>query len=154
MGNEFGTTVNAFGGDPDDGIIDIPDTSEVQSNYWAQAGRYKAEVVGISDEPSKKGDKMLTFEFAVDVSSGRVLSVKQRLVRTPGNMFRIKQTTEALGLKSGRTGIRDIIGRKCIVELRDSEYNGEKTSEIARCYPLGTASAAVLHDDEDDDIPF
>lgn len=150
MANEFDdTTVNAFGGEAGGGMIDIPDVSGVTSKFHATPGNYIGTVTEVNNDPSKKGDPMLCFYFDVDVGKSEPLTLRQYLVQTPGNMFRVAKTIKALGLKQGQTKTSDIVGKQCLVELGDTEYLGEKRSEILLCSPLPAGGSVP-----DDDIKF
>ena len=94
----------------------------------------------VEQSVSKGGNPMFVWDFEVvgGDHDGRILKVFTAI--TPAAMWKVAETVVALGI--GQTGSvvkfkrSDVIGKECGAVVEDTEYNGNKRSQISRVIPL------------------
>jgi hypothetical protein len=152
----FGASVD----EEDEDVIDVDgcDDETLQSKFKCPPGFFGANCIGAKKELSKKGKPMLTLTFALDgteFSATKGGGFKPRDAQhdvggkefkrwcslVPAALFSFAATAKAMGfVPQGETNkIRakpsDFINRRCVVEMKDSDYNGKTYSGIDECYP-------------------
>lgn len=140
----------------DDDVIDVDgcDDASLQSKFKCPPGFFEGSVIGSKKELSKKGKPMLTLTIALtgrgyDPKKKRIVDsnadvggkeFKRWCSLVPAALFSFAATSKALGIHPDANGkIRakpsDFVGRRCVVEMKDSEYNGKMYSGIDEVYP-------------------
>lgn len=116
------------------------DLTEVESSGLMPEGTYRVRCANVEQSVSKGGNPMFVWDFEVvgGDHSGRILKVFTAI--TPAAMWKVAETVVALGI--GQTGSvvkfkrSDVIGKECGAVVEDTEYNGNKRSQISRVIPL------------------
>lgn len=116
------------------------DLTEVESSGLMPEGTYRVRCANVEQSVSKGGNPMFVWDFEVvgGDHAGRILKVFTAI--TPAAMWKVAETVVALGI--GQTGSvvkfkrSDVIGKECGAVVEDTEYNGNKRSQISRVIPL------------------
>lgn len=117
------------------------DLTDVESSFTIPDGTYRVKCANVEQSVSKGGNPMFVWEFEVTGGTkydGHMLKVFTAI--TPAAMWKVAETVQALGI--GQTGSvvkfkrSDVIGRECGAVVEESEYNGNKRSQIQRVIPL------------------
>ena len=116
------------------------DLTEVESSDLMPEGTYRVRCANVEQSVSKGGNPMFVWDFEVvgGDHDGRILKVFTAI--TPAAMWKVAETVVALGI--GQTGSvvkfkrSDVIGKECGAVVEDTEYNGNKRSQISRVIPL------------------
>lgn len=116
------------------------DLTEVESSGLIPEGAYRVRCANVEQSVSKGGNPMFVWDFEVvgGDHAGRILKVFTAI--TPAAMWKVAETVVALGI--GQTGSvvkfkrSDVIGKECGAVVEDTEYNGNKRSQISRVIPL------------------
>ena len=122
---------------PDEFAVDL---TEVESSGLMPEGTYRVRCANVEQSVSKGGNPMFVWDFEVvgGEHDGRMLKVFTAI--TPAAMWKVAETVVALGI--GQTGgvvkfkRSDVIGKECGAVVEDTEYNGNKRSQISRVIPL------------------
>lgn len=122
---------------PDEFAVDL---TEVESSGLMPEGTYRVRCANVEQSVSKGGNPMFVWDFEVvgGDHAGRILKVFTAI--TPAAMWKVAETVVALGI--GQTGSvvkfkrSDVIGKECGAVVEDTEYNGNKRSQISRVIPL------------------
>ena len=154
---------NPFGGGGDSaGTITMPVPEEDNGKFYLSPDDYVGELTGIDDKPSKAGNNMLTFSFAIP-RNGESVDLKYYCPVTGGGAWKLAPCMEALKIPPGELEVSKVIGRKVILAIiDDGEYNGRKKCAITSVKPLegdtqapgGFGGQPFPPGPEDDDIPF
>ena len=117
------------------------DLTDVESSGLMPDGTYRVKCVNVEQSVSKGGNPMFVWDFEIVGGTkydGRVLKVFTAI--TPAAMWKVAETVEALGV--GQTGgvvkfkRSDVIGKECGAVVEETEYNGNKRSQIQRVMSL------------------
>lgn len=116
------------------------DLTEVESSDLMPEGTYRVRCANVEQSVSKGGNPMFVWDFEVvgGDHDGNILKVFTAI--TPAAMWKVAETVVALGI--GQTGSvvkfkrSDVIGKECGAVVEDTEYNGNKRSQISRVIPL------------------
>ena len=116
------------------------DLTEVESLGLIPEGTYRVRCADVQQSVSKGGNPMFVWDFEIvgGEHDGRMLKVFTAI--TPAAMWKVAETVVALGI--GQTGSvvkfkrSDVIGKECGAVVEDTEYNGNKRSQISRVIPL------------------
>lgn len=116
------------------------DLTEVESSGMIPEGTYRVRCADVQQSVSKGGNPMFVWDFEIvgGEHDGRMLKVFTAI--TPAAMWKVAETVVALGI--GQTGSvvkfkrSDVIGKECGAVVEDTEYNGNKRSQISRVIPL------------------
>lgn len=116
------------------------DLTEVGSSGLMPEGTYRVRCANVEQSVSKGGNPTFVWDFEVvgGDHDGRILKVFTAI--TPAAMWKVAETVVALGI--GQTGSvvkfkrSDVIGKECGAVVEDTEYNGNKRSQISRVIPL------------------
>lgn len=116
------------------------DLTEVESSDLMPEGTYRVRCANVEQSVSKGGNPMFVWDFEVvgGDHAGHILKVFTAI--TPAAMWKVAETVVALGI--GQTGSvvkfkrSDVIGKECGAVVEDTEYNGNKRSQISRVIPL------------------
>ena len=116
------------------------DLTEVESSGLIPEGTYRVRCADVQQSVSKGGNPMFVWDFEIvgGEHDGRMLKVFTAI--TPAAMWKVAETVQALGV--GETGKvvkfkrSDVIGKECGAVVEDTEYNGNKRSQISRVIPL------------------
>ena len=132
------------------GSITIPNMDNVEVKVTKVApGQYPAKLLDVNQGTSQTGNPKLTFVFEVTTAQGRTMKSSLFCSITPSALWKLKRTTEALGIPSGSMDVAEMVGRKCMVNMVDSDDG--KFSNIAGCDPMTEGTETV---DTNDNIPF
>ena len=143
----MGTT--AFGKPKDDDVINILDLDQVDDTpFYCPPGTYTASCSDCKQSTSKEGNPMLVFKLTVETpgeAKGKDVTIFAAM--TPAAMWKVKETLAALGYDVATKNLafkpQSAIGRKCQIVVEDSEYNGQKRSNVKSAKPLPAAKAAA-----------
>ena len=117
------------------------DLTEAESSGLMPEGTYRVRCANVEQSVSKGGNPMFVWDFEVvggTAYDGRILKVFT--ANTPAAMWKVAETVVALGI--GQTGSvvkfkrSDVIGKECGAVVEDTEYNGQKRSQIQRVMSL------------------
>lgn len=116
------------------------DLTEVESGNLIPDGNYRVKCINVEQSVSKGGNPMFVWDFEIVGTeyAGRILKVFTAI--TPAAMWKVAETVEALGI--GQTGSvvkfkrSDVINRECGAVVEETEYNGQKRSQISRVITL------------------
>lgn len=117
------------------------DLTDVESSGLMPDGTYRVKCANVEQSVSKGGNPMFVWDFEVVGGTqydGRILKVFTAI--TPAAMWKVAETVVALGI--GQTGSvvkfkrSDVIGKECGAVVEETEYNGNKRSQISRVMPL------------------
>lgn len=117
------------------------DLTDVESSGLMPDGTYRVKCVNVEQSVSKGGNPMFVWDFEVvggTAYDGRMLKVFTAI--TPAAMWKVAETVQALGI--GQTGSvvkfkrSDVIGKECGAVVEETEYNGNKRSQIQRVMSL------------------
>ena len=117
------------------------DLTDVESSGLMPDGTYRVKCANVEQSVSKGGNPMFVWDFEVVGGTqydGRILKVFTAI--TPAAMWKVAETVVALGI--GQTGSvvkfkrSDVIGKECGAVVEETEYNGNKRSQISRVIPL------------------
>ena len=123
---------------PDEFSVDL---TNVEDSSLIPDGTYRVKCANVDQSVSKGGNPMFVWDFEVVGGTkydGRILKVFTAI--TPAAMWKVAETVQALGI--GQTGSvvkfkrSDVIGKECGAVVEETEYNGNKRSQIQRVIPL------------------
>ena len=123
---------------PDEFSVDL---TNVEDSSLIPDGTYRVKCANVDQSVSKGGNPMFVWDFEVVGGTkydGRILKVFTAI--TPAAMWKVAETVQALGI--GQTGSvvkfkrSDVIGKECGAVVEETEYNGNKRSQIQRVVPL------------------
>lgn len=123
------------------------DLTDVESSGLMPDGTYRVKCVDVQQSVSKGGNPMFVWDFEVvggTAYDGRILKVFTAI--TPAAMWKVAETVVALGI--GQTGSvvkfkrSDVIGKECGAVVEETEYNGNKRSQIQRVMSLAEMAQA------------
>ena len=115
-------------------------TNVQESAYAIPDGVYKAKCVDVTQDVSKSGNPMFTWEFEITDGDYRGKTFKSWTAITPAAMWKVAETVQALGV--GQTGQvvkfkkGDVVNKLCGIVMEQDEYNGRATSKITRVLSL------------------
>lgn len=121
--------------DPDILEFDLSDVQEL--SFHIPEGDYAAELVEVTKETSQAGNPMYVWKYKITSEKQKGFTLWNRTAITQKAMFKVQETVDALGFPKGADGKSKFnktqaVGRKVVLAVQDSEYQGEKRSEIAR----------------------
>lgn len=117
------------------------DLTNVESQGLIPDGTYRVKCVNVEQSVSKGGNPMFVWDFSITSDpkyADRTLKVFTAI--TPAAMWKVAETVEALGV--GQTGgvvkfkRSDVVGKECGALIEETEYNGNKRSQISRVMSL------------------
>lgn len=122
-------------------IDNIPDEDGGKSKFWVKPGSYRAKCIDVNRAKSKAGNDMLVWEFVlVDGGEAEGKEFKVWTALTSAAMWKVGEVLRALGVacEDGKARFKkpEVVGKECMVEIEDDEYNGRINSKIATCAPL------------------
>lgn len=152
------TGVPGGGEDPDVLEFDFSDVQEL--SFHIPPGDYPAELVSVTKDTSRAGDPMYTWEYKITGQREGGFRLWNRTVLTPKSKWALKQTTDALGFEMDANSKTKFdkeaaIGRKVVLAVVDSDYQGETRSQVERVkkHPDGPgAGGGVSSDFNPDDF--
>jgi hypothetical protein len=122
----------------DDGGFSI-DATEVTSGYQIDKGDYPAKVIDVVKGESKAGNEMLTWTFAITGPKYPGKEMKTWTVMTPAALWKLCEVLEALGIEAKGKVVnfkkKDVIGKQCLIRVKDDVYNDEPSSKLDKCLP-------------------
>ncbi len=134
----------------DDGNFALPGIEDVDMNpFWVPPGKYVATCTGAAEGQSGSGNAKIVFTFAISKalqvadpdpkSIGKDLKIHAAI--TAGAMWKVRQTLEGLGVsfKGNQVKLKECAGKKCVIVVEDSDFNGTTNSNIKS---VALASAA------------
>lgn len=137
---------NPYGSPTDDDDDDFSAEFDGDETATVAAGTYTARVVDVVKGDSKAGNPMWTWTFAVTGNEkgkksdfdGKELKLWTAL--TPAAMWKLSETVQALGIPVEDNKIKckkgDLVGKSCLIEVQEDEYNGRPSAKINKCLPL------------------
>lgn len=136
MGNPFGKPAE---GDSGKGKKFSIDFSDMQSGFNIEEGHYPAKCIDVAEGQSKAGNDMLTFTFAIMEGEYVGKEFKNFCAITPAALWKLAETLGALGVEVTE-GVAnfdpdDCLNKACVLEIEDSEYNGNVRSSIKTVHP-------------------
>lgn len=124
------------------------DLTNVQDSSFAiPNGTYKAKCINVTQEVSKGGNPMFTWEFEIAEGEYSGKTFKSWTAITPAAMWKVAETVIALGV--GQTGQvvkfkkGDVVGKFCGLVMEQDEYNGRMTSKVVRAISLAEMEDAA-----------
>lgn len=118
-------------------------------------GPYVARIDEITMGQSKKKDPMLTVVYEIGKGEHKGKKVWDRIVIIDTMQWKLDQFLQALGVatkkkRKGEVDLEELVGEAINIVVRQGEYNGNPTAEIARVSAV--ADEDDLEDDDDDDL--
>lgn len=127
------------------------DFTGVESFQRPSAGQHVVKIVSAELKQSQGGNDMIVVAFEVTKGQDKGARVYENYPLAENALWKLKGMLQAIGMKcDGKVQIDldKLIGKICIVEVIDDEYNGQVRSRVQECKKL---AAAADEDDEDDD---
>lgn len=111
------------------------DLSEVEDSYCIPDGIYAAKCVNVTQEVSKSGNPMFTWEFELVGGEYNGRQFRSWTAITPAAMWKVAETVQALGVGQSGQVVKfkrsDVIGKACGLVIEKDEYNGKTTSKVS-----------------------
>lgn len=131
---------SAFGRPKDDDEIVIDDFDQVDDNPWyVPKGLHAATVTLCEKGTTKDGDPKTVFTFTIAKGEAKGKDLKVHASHKPTALWRLKKILTALGMNTSGKQLkfkgRDLVGKPCILEVEDQEFNGETRSNVKNVKP-------------------
>lgn len=127
------------------------DFTGVESFQRPSEGQHVAKIVSAELKQSQGGNDMIVVAFEVTKGQDKGARVFENYPLSENALWKLKGMLQAIGMKCDgkvQLDLDKLIGKICIVEVIDDEYNGQVRSRVQECRKL----AAVAEDEEEDDI--
>ena len=116
------------------------DLTNVQDNFAIPDGNYKAKCTDVEQSVSSSGNPMFVWTFEVTEGDHAGFTGKVFTAITPAAMWKVAETVIALGVGQSGSVVKfkrtDVIGKECGVLIEETEYNGQKRSQISKVMSL------------------
>lgn len=129
------------------------DFTGVESFQRPSEGQHVVKIVSAELKQSQGGNDMITVAFEVTKGQDKGARVYENYPLAENALWKLKGMLQAIGMKCDgkvQLDLDKLIGKICIVEVIDDEYNGQIRSRVQECRKL--AAVAEDEDDEEDDI--
>lgn len=124
-------------GEDDGGKYVLPDGTYTALCTGVEKGRNKADT-----------NDQYTWSFLVKGANGKEIEVKDWTGLTPQMAWKLRQVVAALGVPVVGTQVKftrkQVVGKRCQVELKKEEYNGRYSSKIKKIGPHPGGADAPL----------
>lgn len=125
-------------GAPQDDEFAIDLTGQYGNNRYIAPGMHLAQLTEVEKGTSRAGNDMWTWTFTVARGDYAGQTAKIWTALTAAAMFKLIEVVEALDLGSANAPLRfrkaDALGRYAVIEIKDDEYEGKKTSTLDRVH--------------------
>ena len=122
-------------------VFDVDLTDVKESSYIIPDGDYQVKCVDVEQAVSQAGNPQFVWTFAIIDGEHKDMEFKSFTALTPAAMWKVAETVTALGLGSVGTKVKfsrsEVLGKRCIATIEESEYKGVVRSTIANLRPLG-----------------
>lgn len=116
------------------------DLTDVQDGFTIPDGKYEVACTEVEQTVSKGGNPMFVWTFQIVSGPHAGFESKVFTAITPAAMWKVAETVQALGV--GQTGEvvkfkrTDVLNKHCGALIEETEYNGQKRSQISRVMTL------------------
>lgn len=115
------------------------------------AGTYQARIDELTVGQSRNGKEMLTVVYEITDGKHKGKKVWDRIVTEVA--WKLDQFLQAVGVatarkRKGEVDLEDLVGERVTMTVRQGEYNGNPTAEVARV--VAPADEDDLDDDDED----
>lgn len=127
------------------------DFTGVESFQRPSEGQHVVKIVSAELKQSQGGNDMIVVAFEVTKGQDKSARVFENYPLSENALWKLKGMLQAIGMKCDgkvQLDLDKLIGKICIVEVIDDEYNGQVRSRVQECRKL----AAVAEDEDEDDI--
>ena len=121
------------------------DFTGVESFTRAEEGQHVAKLVSIEEGTTLAGDAKLSAKFEITSGNSKGCTVYENFVLTPKALWKLKSFLDCVGVKADGKQVLDaekLVGKSCIIEIADNEYNGKISSKIQAYKKLSMADVA------------
>lgn len=130
------------------------DMTGVENYSRVNPGQHVAKLIEIDDDKTTgEGDQMLVITFEVTKGADKGSTIRCNFPMNDKSLWKFKGLLTAIGIKADgkiRIDLDKLIGKVCIIEVVEGEYNGKPKSEIDSFKKL-EAAAKQAEEDEDED---
>lgn len=129
------------------------DFTGVESFQRPSEGQHVVKIVSAEVKQSQGGNDMIVVAFEVTKGQDKGARVYENYPLAENALWKLKGMLQAIGMKCDgkvQLDLDKLIGKVCIVEVIDDEYNGQTRSKVQECRKLA-ATAEKDDEDEDDD---
>lgn len=129
------------------------DFTGVESFQRPSEGQHVVKIVSAEVKQSQGGNDMIVVAFEVTKGQDKGARVYENYPLAENALWKLKGMLQAIGMKCDgkvQLDLDKLIGKVCIVEVIDDEYNGQIRSKVQECRKLA-ATAEKDDEDEDDD---
>lgn len=98
-------------------------------------GTYKVRCIGVEQSYSKQNNPMFTWSFVIVEGDYSGKDLKYFTALTPSSIWKASEVITALGIGSAgqkvKFSAKDVVGKECYASIEDSDYGGQKRSNIS-----------------------
>ena len=131
------------------------DFTGVESFQRPSEGQHVVKIVSAELKQSQGGNDMVVVAFEVTKGQDKGSRVYENYPLAENALWKLKGMLQAIGMKCDgkvQLDLDKLIGKVCIVEVIDDEYNGQIRSKVQECRKLAAVADNEDDEDEDDDI--
>ena len=129
------------------------DFSGVESFQRPSEGQHVVKIASADLKKSQGGNDMIVVAYEVTKGQDKGARVFENYPLAENALWKLKGMLQAIGMKCDgkvQLDLDKLIGKMCIVEVIDDEYEGKLRSRVQECRKL--AAVADEEDEEDEDI--
>lgn len=130
------------------------DFTGVESFQRPSEGQHVVKIVSAELKQSQGGNDMITVAFEVTKGQDKGARVYENYPLAENALWKLKGMLQAIGMKCDgkvQLDLDKLIGKVCIVEVADDEYNGQTRSRVQECRKLAAVADEDYEDDDDED---
>lgn len=132
------------------------DFTGVEAFNRPSVGEHVAKITSADIKQSSGGNDMIVCRFTVTKGNDKDSSVMENFSLSENSLWKLKGMLQAIGLKCDgkvQLDLDKLVGKTCIINVIDDEYNGSIRARIDAYKKLAAAADEDAEDeDEEDDI--
>jgi len=130
------------------------DFTGVESFQRCTEGEHVVKLVSYEEGTSQEGNDKISVKFEVVKGESAGARVYETFVLTEKALFKLKGYLEAVGIKADgklKIDLDKLVGKVCIANIADDDYNGKIRSKIAFFKKLEAKATETDEDDEEEE---
>lgn len=130
------------------------DFTGVESYGRLSEGQHVAKIASAEIKQSQGGNDMIVVAFEAIKGSDKGSRAYENYPLAENALWKLKGMLQAIGMKCDgkvQLDLDKLIGKVCIIETADEEYNGSIRARIQQCKKLEAVAESEDEEDEDDE---
>lgn len=130
------------------------DFTGVEAFNRPSVGEHVAKITSADIKQSSGGNDMIVCRFTVTKGNDKDSSVMENFSLAENALWKLKGMLQAIGLKCDgkvQLDLDKLVGKVCIINVIDDEYNGSVRARIDAFHKLSAAADEDAEDEDDED---